>query len=364
MMMSGGEAARPGRPGPAGARGVLLYYFYPSSTGTTGGGGAERGARVGGEVRFTAAEREELARFYEATLREAGGVVGRVRVALDGLNATLGGPVDALKLHVRDVRAHPLLSALGAAGIDFKLQRYPESDGEEDPARAAQVRAETGFDRLSVRRVLEVISMGSQERPRAGGEDADAGCSGRGGDALAARAPLHGAGVHLDPSEWHAALAGAARGDEEVLLLDARNWYERRIGGFAAARVGCLDAKVSMGFGHAPAAAGVSAAAGRTAQLRARNGPRASERGGTHRFPWEGSLHVPVRGHEGGRRVSTWAALPTPERRGGKRLCGLTRLRLARGTDPGEARRRSDAHGRTFGRRSRPLPSTPIAAGC
>ena len=240
-------------------RGVLLYYFYPVAR--SGSGDDARMNAV--EVRFTETERERLAQFYERTLCEAA-VVGRVRVAFDGLNATLGGPVATLERHICDVKTHPMLSALGASDIDFKLQRY--GGHRADSANAKQIRVETGFDSLSVRRVRDVISVNllssssssssscsapSFQSSRAGSASMDADNSmarAAGGDALATHAPIHDAGVHLSPEEWHDTLARANRGgdddDDDVLLLDARNWYERRIGGFSAPRVESLDVKV------------------------------------------------------------------------------------------------------------------------
>ena len=64
---------------------------------------------------------------------------GRVRVAQDGINATLGGPMSALRQHITAVKSHPAL----AAPIDFKLAPLPPTCSE-----AAVV--EAGFDQLAV----------------------------------------------------------------------------------------------------------------------------------------------------------------------------------------------------------------------
>lgn len=60
------------------------------------------------------------------------GLVGRVRVALDGLNATLGGSMAALRLHIDAVEAR---FGKGGAPIDFKLA---PSDGGIQNAAATQ----------------------------------------------------------------------------------------------------------------------------------------------------------------------------------------------------------------------------------
>lgn len=56
------------------------------------------------------------------------GLVGRVRVALDGLNATLGGSMAALRAHIASVEAR---FGEGGPPIDFKLA---ESEGRRNTA--------------------------------------------------------------------------------------------------------------------------------------------------------------------------------------------------------------------------------------
>lgn len=64
---------------------------------------------------------------------------GRVRVARDGINVTVGGSMPALRSHIAAIEAHP---ALGG-GIDFKLAPLPG-----DCSEAAVL--ESGFDQLTV----------------------------------------------------------------------------------------------------------------------------------------------------------------------------------------------------------------------
>lgn len=63
--------------------GVLLYYGYRDLTCD----GAQKA----------------VAEWYESTCTELG-LVGRVRVARDGVNATLGGDMDKLKEHMEGIR--------------------------------------------------------------------------------------------------------------------------------------------------------------------------------------------------------------------------------------------------------------------
>ena len=155
--------------------GVLLYYKYTDVTSLAGG-------------------REGLRTWYEMSCLELG-LVGRVRVAKDGVNATLGGSLQSLRRHCDQMEAK------GFEGIDFKLDRSHGALNE-------RTRAESGFDRLRVQETDEVVSLG----PRAAGILAKEG------------AP------HLSPEDFHRELSDAKEG--EVVLVDVRNVYESRIGKF------------------------------------------------------------------------------------------------------------------------------------
>ncbi|CAN0444756.1 unnamed protein product, partial [Ectocarpus sp. 12 AP-2014] len=105
---------------------------------------------------------------------------GRVRVALDGVNCTLGGSLAALRRHIGSVEAY---AALRGHDIDFKLA---PSRG----ARNSQAAQESGFTTLSVKAVKEVVTLGIR----------GAGLS-----------HLEG-GRHVSPQEFHRLLQeGAAR---------------------------------------------------------------------------------------------------------------------------------------------------------
>jgi predicted sulfurtransferase len=91
--------------------------------------------------------REVCTAWYEASCRAAG-LRGRVRVALDGVNATLGGNIDTLQEHIDAVKAH---SVLQGADIDFKLSVSQGALNKE----AAE---ESGFGTLAVNAVKEVMT--------------------------------------------------------------------------------------------------------------------------------------------------------------------------------------------------------------
>eukprot|EP00903_Cladosiphon_okamuranus_P013386 g12474.t1 len=111
-----------------GTGGVLLYYKY---------------VHLGEERRSTVKD------WY---LQRCGveGLRGRVRVALDGVNCTLGGSLAALRRHIDGVKADTILRG---EDIDFKLSA---SRG----ARNSQAALESGFTTLSVKAVKEVVSLG------------------------------------------------------------------------------------------------------------------------------------------------------------------------------------------------------------
>uniref|UniRef100_A0A0D9Y0F3 Rhodanese domain-containing protein n=1 Tax=Leersia perrieri TaxID=77586 RepID=A0A0D9Y0F3_9ORYZ len=183
--------------GGGGRYGVLLYYKYA-------------------EVPDAAA----LAASYESRCR-ALALVGRVRVGPDGVNATLGGRMAALEKHVAEMRSNALFE-----GTDFKLASC------EDPVDE-RVARECGFTSLSVRLVKELVTLCSNPSL----ETPQITCAGR----------------HLSAAEFHSVLQNAAGADLDsetpaekngVVVLDARNVYETRIGKFHVPNVETLDPEI------------------------------------------------------------------------------------------------------------------------
>ncbi|RLN30566.1 rhodanese-like domain-containing protein 6 [Panicum miliaceum] len=177
--------------------GVLLYYKYA-------------------EVPDAAA----LAAFYEAHCRSLA-LVGRVRVGPDGVNATLGGRMMALEKHIAEMSSNTLFE-----GTDFKLASC------EDPVDE-RVARECGFTSLSVRVVKELVTL----------------CS----NPMSAPPEISSAGRHLSAAEFHSVLqnvagttldAVASAEKNEVVVVDARNVYETRIGKFNVPNVETLDPEI------------------------------------------------------------------------------------------------------------------------
>ncbi|CAD6267459.1 unnamed protein product [Miscanthus lutarioriparius] len=177
--------------------GVLLYYKYA-------------------EVPDAAA----LAAFYEAHCRGLA-LVGRVRVGPDGVNATLGGRMAALEKHITEMSSNALFE-----GTDFKLA-YCDDPVDERVAR------ECGFTSLSVRVVKELVTL----------------CS----NPTSAPPEISSAGRHLSAAEFHSVLqnvagtsldAVASAEKKELVVLDARNVYETRIGKFNVPNAKTLDPEI------------------------------------------------------------------------------------------------------------------------
>ncbi|GAA6221994.1 thiosulfate sulfurtransferase/rhodanese-like domain-containing protein 2 [Lates japonicus] len=121
-------------------------------------------------------------------------LTGKVRVAIEGINGTVGGTNTATEIYIDAMRSHPL----------FKMDRedFKTSDGGADC-----------FTDLRVGVYKEIVPMGVDP------------------DVISYRL----AGTHLEPEEFHKEVeALLAKGDlcKDTVLLDCRNFYESKIGQF------------------------------------------------------------------------------------------------------------------------------------
>ena len=114
------------------------------------------------------------------------GLKGRVIIAAEGINGTLGGPSPAIAAYIHEMKVHPLFN-----DIDFK-----ESPGADDH-----------FPRLRVVLRKEIVNFGidPQELKAADG------------------------GIHLEPVQAHALIS---KQPEDLLILDCRNSFESKVGAF------------------------------------------------------------------------------------------------------------------------------------
>lgn len=113
-------------------------------------------------------------------------LTGRIILAHEGINATLGGTNEAIDAYKNEVAHHPLFG-----GIDFK-----ESPGNADH-----------FPRLRIVVKDEIVRLGLDTKtitPKNGGK-------------------------HLTPEETHALLQNKPK---DLVILDGRNYFEARIGTF------------------------------------------------------------------------------------------------------------------------------------
>ncbi len=124
-------------------------------------------------------------------LCESLGLKGRILLAHEGINGTLGGPLEAIESYKEHMYQHPLFH-----DIDFK-----ESEGAADY-----------FPRLQIKVKKEIVHLGL--------------------DPQKVRASQ--GGLHLSPEEAHALIGSES---QNLVLLDTRNDYESRVGTFEHGKV-------------------------------------------------------------------------------------------------------------------------------
>ena len=117
------------------------------------------------------------------------GLKGRILIAHEGINGTVGGPTDAVERYISYLKQHPLF-------FDCDIK---ESEGETDH-----------FPRLKVIFKKEIVNFGPQAR----------------------EAKTSDAGTYLSPEEAHALME---LNPADLVVFDARNDYESYIGTFKGA---------------------------------------------------------------------------------------------------------------------------------
>ena len=144
---------------------------------------------------FTPVLDPEAVRLWQRALCEKLGLTGRILLSKDGINATVGGEIGAVKQYVKTTREYA-----GFHDIDVKW-----SDGSA-----------ADFPRLSVKVRDEIVSFGAP------------------GELKVDEHGVVGGGTHLKPEQVHELVA--AKGDE-VVFFDGRNAFEAQIGKFKNAIV-------------------------------------------------------------------------------------------------------------------------------
>jgi len=145
--------------------------------------------------RYTHIEDPEAIRAWQKELCSELGLRGRVLVAHEGINATLGGPEESMNAYIDAMRAYTPF-----ADIDFK-----ESDGSREH-----------FPRLQVLARPHIVNLGVDPH----------------------QAPLTDRGQHLSPDEAHRIMQHQ---NDKTIIFDARNAFESRIGHFKQAHTPDID---------------------------------------------------------------------------------------------------------------------------
>ncbi|KAK4476739.1 hypothetical protein RD792_015899 [Penstemon davidsonii] len=161
---------------------------------------------------------QDLFDFYNSSCNSLS-LLGRVRLSSQGVNVTVGGKLRALEKHIEAVKSSTLFE-----GTDFKLASCVEPLND-------QVAKECGFTSLSIRIVKELVTLSPHP--------------------LLNSPEISNAGRHLSATEFHSVLQSAATFQEKssssskkLVLLDARNLYETRIGKFHPPEVKTLDPEI------------------------------------------------------------------------------------------------------------------------
>ena len=147
---------------------------------------------------FTPLPDPDAVRLWQRALCEKLGLTGRIIISKDGINATVGGELNAVKQYVKTTREYT-----GFHGIDVKW-----SDG-----------GAADFPRLSVKVRDEIVSFGAP------------------GELKVDASGVVGGGTHLLPEELHQLVAARKAEGEDVVFFDGRNGFEAQIGKFKDAIV-------------------------------------------------------------------------------------------------------------------------------
>ncbi|XP_075067021.1 thiosulfate sulfurtransferase/rhodanese-like domain-containing protein 2 [Mixophyes fleayi] len=134
---------------------------------------------------------------WQRTLCELLHLKGKIRIASEGINGTVGGSKISTKLYINTMLSHPLFINI------MCVEDFKKSDGG---ARC--------FPELRVGVFQEIVPMGVDPQKVSYKETA----------------------THLSPEEFHKKvgqyLSAACQGENDTILLDCRNFYESKIGQF------------------------------------------------------------------------------------------------------------------------------------
>ncbi|RFA07851.1 hypothetical protein B7R54_00455 [Subtercola boreus] len=144
-------------------------------------------------------------RLWQRDLCESLGLRGRILLSAQGINATLGGELDAVKKYLRKTREYPAFK-----GVDVK---WSEGSGLDAAGRSLD------FPRLSVKVRDEIVSFGAPD------------------ELVVDDRGVVGGGTRLSPPELHALVDQQRLAGDDVVFFDGRNAFEAQIGQFEGAVV-------------------------------------------------------------------------------------------------------------------------------
>ena len=139
--------------------------------------------------KYVVIEQPELVKQWHIELCNSLELKGRIIIAHEGINATLGGTENAIDEYILSINKHPLFS-----GIDFKI-----SAGDN-----------RHFPRLKIMVKKEIVNLGIDP----------------------SLISAQDAGTHLSPEQVHNLLTSQP---ENLVILDARNSFESKVGHFQGA---------------------------------------------------------------------------------------------------------------------------------
>jgi len=135
----------------------------------------------------------ETVRLWQRTLCEKLNLKGRILISKHGINGTIGGDLDDLKVYVKETKSY------------FKNTQFKWSEGDRDH-----------FPKLQVKVRDEIVSFGAADELKVDENG------------------VVGGGKHLKPEQLHKLVE--EKGDE-VVFFDGRNAYEAKVGKFKNAVV-------------------------------------------------------------------------------------------------------------------------------
>lgn len=154
--------------------------------------------------RFAPIADPEAVRLWQRTLCEKLNLKGRILISKHGINGTVGGELNDLKIYVRETKGFTA----------FKSTKFKWSEGSRDH-----------FPKLQVKVRDEIVSFGASDELKVDEKG------------------VVGGGKHLSPEQVHQLVK---KHGDEVVFFDGRNAYEAQVGKFKNAVV--PDTRTSKDF--------------------------------------------------------------------------------------------------------------------